>query len=428
MKGSIFTPADLIKSSSLQEIETYDSLEPVKPPRLKKMARIQKQQQELKYQASKDSLEQHLKEKMLKIAVKPQISNPVLVASTLNPNDVEGHRSLSTFNPSDVLSHFEHMNANKKVRSKSVEKITFKDLKRYASTSFASLSNIKFNRSSFYEADTSQDSIYEDATKSKSPTYSEHIYEEIPERMLSNNEDRPLPPIPEISKVETSTVATSENVRSSIFEGASKYEILHYLKDAKNRIGHGDFEIDLENQSTDDCSSQYSSSGFLGKRNANHRVSAISNVSDSSDDSGIQHRFKVKVADIERTDSGVGSETSKSSKSSVELRRAPSLSKSSDSGSGSGQDVLTCPDCEQELELNEQMCKRCSKRRSERKEIITEIAETEAKYGRDLRIIVEEFYRYVIFEKAREILRGKKCKQNKSITKFSDFFAVFFIN
>ena len=138
VKGSIFTPADLIKSSSLQEIETYDSLEPVKPPRLKKMARIQKQQQELKYQASKDSLEQHLKEKMLKIAVKPQISNPVLVASTLNPNDVEGHRSLSTFNPSDVLSHFEHMNANKKVRSKSVEKITFKDLKRYASTSFAS--------------------------------------------------------------------------------------------------------------------------------------------------------------------------------------------------------------------------------------------------------------------------------------------------
>ena len=78
----------------------------------------------------------------------------------------------------------------------------------------------------------------------------------------------------------------------------------------------------------------------------------------------------------------------------MELRRAPSLSKSSDSGSGSGQDVLTCPDCEQELELNEQMCKRCSKRRSERKEIITEIAETEAKYGRDLRIIVEEFYRY----------------------------------
>ena len=39
------------------------------------------------------------------------------------------------------------------------------------------------------------------------------------------------------------------------------------------------------------------------------------------------------------------------------------------------------------------MCKKCSNRRSERKEIVTEIVETEIKYGRDLRIIVEEFYR-----------------------------------
>jgi len=39
------------------------------------------------------------------------------------------------------------------------------------------------------------------------------------------------------------------------------------------------------------------------------------------------------------------------------------------------------------------VCKKCAKRRSERKEIITEIVETEIKYGRDLRIIVEEFYR-----------------------------------
>ena len=39
------------------------------------------------------------------------------------------------------------------------------------------------------------------------------------------------------------------------------------------------------------------------------------------------------------------------------------------------------------------LCKKCSNRRSERKEIITEIVETEIKYGRDLRIIVEEFYR-----------------------------------
>lgn len=39
------------------------------------------------------------------------------------------------------------------------------------------------------------------------------------------------------------------------------------------------------------------------------------------------------------------------------------------------------------------VCRKCSKRRTERREIITEIVETEEKYGRDLRIILEEFYR-----------------------------------
>ena len=39
------------------------------------------------------------------------------------------------------------------------------------------------------------------------------------------------------------------------------------------------------------------------------------------------------------------------------------------------------------------MCLGCAKRRCERKEIITEIVETEIKYGRDLRIIQDEFYR-----------------------------------
>ena len=39
------------------------------------------------------------------------------------------------------------------------------------------------------------------------------------------------------------------------------------------------------------------------------------------------------------------------------------------------------------------LCETCASRRVERKEIITEIIETEIKYGRDLRIIYEEFYR-----------------------------------
>lgn len=38
-------------------------------------------------------------------------------------------------------------------------------------------------------------------------------------------------------------------------------------------------------------------------------------------------------------------------------------------------------------------CGICDKNRSERKEIISEFVDTEFKYGRDLRIIKEEFYR-----------------------------------
>ena len=60
--------------------------------------------------------------------------------------------------------------------------------------------------------------------------------------------------------------------------------------------------------------------GFVGKRNLNHRISSISHVSDSSVDSDegiLRHKLNSSVIDIERTDSGVGSETSKSSKASV---------------------------------------------------------------------------------------------------------------
>ena len=61
------------------------------------------------------------------------------------------------------------------------------------------------SRSTFYEADTCQEAIYEDASKLQrqtSPTYSDHIYEEIPECKQTADQSqpeqqRPLPPIPE---------------------------------------------------------------------------------------------------------------------------------------------------------------------------------------------------------------------------------------
>ena len=55
---------------------------------------------------------------------------------------------------------------------------------------------------------------------------------------------------------------------------------------------------------------------------------------------------------------------------------------------------MVCPDCELSVvEGEEGVCSKCALRRGERREIITEIVETEAKYGRDLKIVVEEFYR-----------------------------------
>lgn len=82
---------DVIRIIKAESEVNKDSLEPVKPPRLKKLARIQQQQkqelqqknnkelqeiieetnggqQHLKWQASKDSLEQHLKDRMKKIS------------------------------------------------------------------------------------------------------------------------------------------------------------------------------------------------------------------------------------------------------------------------------------------------------------------------------------------------------------------------
>lgn len=51
------------------------------------------------------------------------------------------------------------------------------------------------------------------------------------------------------------------------------------------------------------------------------------------------------------------------------------------------------PDLFSEENFESTTCSGCAKRRIERKEIITEIIETEIKYGRDLRIILEEFFR-----------------------------------
>lgn len=113
-----------------------------------------------------------------------------------------------------------------------------------------------------------------------------------------------------------------------------------------------------------------------------------SNESDSSEEislvlsSLLEEKSKIqRTVEIERNDSGVGSETSKYSLGKYRNKL---------------EQLVMCEDCDTELEVtleNEPLlCRKCVKKRSERKEIITEIVETEEKYSRDLQIILEEFY------------------------------------
>ena len=117
---------------------TLDSLEPIKPPRLKKIARLQKQQQQQQQQLLKQHQQQqqhqndllrhvmhrdkfkmsgrsvqhhhHPHQHRLNAQPRPDISAPILLATTLNPNDADAHRTLSAFSAGSILNHLELIN------------------------------------------------------------------------------------------------------------------------------------------------------------------------------------------------------------------------------------------------------------------------------------------------------------------------------
>ncbi|XP_022129116.2 uncharacterized protein LOC111003064 [Pieris rapae] len=226
---------------------------------------------------------------------------------------------------------------------------------------------------------------------------SDPIYEEIG--------DMP-PPLP-VNPPPNSLIITDEEKRSgsrSIFEGASKYDILSYLVDAKER-GIDDEETYITNYGN--TSELHSNRKSDTKPNGVERnTSQVSNASDSSEDNSLiitndnaekTLLCKKSSTEIERNDSGVGSETSKSSRSRLQGKISPR-----NSISDKDTPIHLCEDCDTavETQVTEQgsiyaplVCRKCAKKRAERKEIITEIVETEEKYGRDLQIILEEFYK-----------------------------------
>uniref|UniRef100_T1GWZ7 DH domain-containing protein n=1 Tax=Megaselia scalaris TaxID=36166 RepID=T1GWZ7_MEGSC len=187
------------------------------------------------------------------------------------------------------------------------------------------------------------------------------IYEEISE----------IPPPLPLSPPPLLDLDLEKKNAKSIFEGASKYDILSYLVDAKER-------------------------GIV-------RETLQEEESDTLTDLNSNEEHPNKPIDIERNDSGVGSETSKSSRSKFQpTGNANQQQPEDDPSNGRNIQIHLCEDCDDpvDTQITESgvmfaplVCRKCGKKRAERKEIITEIVETEEKYGRDLLIILEEFYR-----------------------------------
>ncbi|XP_064539339.1 uncharacterized protein RhoGEF64C [Drosophila montana] len=221
---------------------------------------------------------------------------------------------------------------------------------------------------------------------STAPTETEHHYESIRHQTdpIYEEINEVPPPLP-LTAPPLNDAELEKKAARSIFEGASKYDILSYLVDAKERGLVREESFDsysnnpkiIEEEAADTLSE-------LEKR-----VSCDESHSNMSSLSPPPHNFicgKSGGGDVERQDSGVGSETSKSSRSKYQL---PAVSP-----------LHLCEDCDGavETQLSEAgvlyaplVCRKCGKKRVERKEIITEIVETEEKYGRDLQIILEEF-------------------------------------
>ncbi|CAH1716989.1 unnamed protein product [Aphis gossypii] len=248
----------------------------------------------------------------------------------------------------------------------------------YSSASSASTSSFSSTSSSAIAAAMAADS--------------EPIYEEISESPTPP----PLPSCPPPDRADHEP-AIALPCRS-IFEGATKYDIINYLVDAKRRCGslhdtsscHPKFVVVTDEQAageSDACSG--------GAFNDSGEESSSYGACGPAEAAMLQSADAAKRAavDIERNDSGVGSETSQSSRSKWQQQQQQQQQHETQH---------SCEDCDQLVEIQTTdggimfaplVCRKCHKRRAERREIIAEIVETEEKYGRDLDIITEEFYR-----------------------------------
>ncbi|XP_054237220.1 uncharacterized protein LOC128967201 [Indicator indicator] len=112
--------------------------------------------------------------------------------------------------------------------------------------------------------------------------------------------------------------------------------------------------------------------------------SGIVGVNDVRDDLDPSEATRTKSADVERADSGIGQ---------MPARKWRNRASETLSSLKAWEAHRPCTDCgERELPRRADLCEKCRKRRTERKESVLEFVNTEASYGEDLRIIKEEFY------------------------------------
>ncbi|XP_075566506.1 uncharacterized protein LOC104033299 [Pelecanus crispus] len=112
--------------------------------------------------------------------------------------------------------------------------------------------------------------------------------------------------------------------------------------------------------------------------------SGIVGVNDVRDDLDPSKATRTKSVDVERADSGIGQ---------MPARKWRNRASETLSSLQAWEAHRPCTDCgERDLPRRADLCEKCRKRRTERKESVLEFVNTEASYGEDLRIIKEEFY------------------------------------
>ncbi|XP_041897601.1 uncharacterized protein LOC121670830 isoform X3 [Corvus kubaryi] len=122
--------------------------------------------------------------------------------------------------------------------------------------------------------------------------------------------------------------------------------------------------------------------------------SGIVGVNDARDDLDPAEATRTKSADVERADSGIGQ---------MPARKWRNRASETLSSLQAWEAHRPCTDCgERDLSVETDvqncnqrradLCEKCHKHRTERKESVLEFVNTEASYGEDLRIIKEEFY------------------------------------